>query len=65
MKAVTSVTMFNDAVGMRFSITYSEIDETGKIIANNVRVDRVVTDPEHKKAASDILDYAQTFIDAE
>ena len=32
MKIITSVTVFNDAVGMRLSATYSEVDEaTGRV----------------------------------
>lgn len=59
MKIITSVTFFNDAVGMRMSATYSEIDETtGKIIKDNQRFDRVITDKEIKNKANDILDYA-------
>ena len=45
MKKVTSVTFWNDAVGKRLSITYSEIDDTtGKIIRDNYRIDRVLVD---------------------
>lgn len=65
MKLVTSLTVFNDAVGMRFSVTYSEVDENGRILSNNVRTDRVITDAAKKKAAQSLLDYAQTLIDAE
>ena len=43
-KIVTSVTLFNDAVGKRISMTYSEVDESGTIISDNKRVDRIVTD---------------------
>lgn len=64
MKIVTSVTVWNDAVGKRISITYSEIDETGKIIADNKRIDRIITDTSAKKIADDLQAYAQTFIDS-
>lgn len=65
MKIVTSTTIFNDAVGMRMSITYSEINEsTGQIISDNKRIDRVVTDKTVKTAASTVTDYAQEFVDA-
>lgn len=66
MKLVTSVTVFNDAVGMRMSITYSEIDETaGKVISDNNRIDRVVTDNDARAHANALEEYAQTFVDAE
>lgn len=66
MKTVTSATVFRDAVGMRMSMTYSEINETtGKVIADNKRLDRIVTDQSAKAHADAILSYAQAFIDAE
>ena len=64
MKKVTSVTLFSDAVGMRISMTYSKIDdETGTIIADNIRLDRVVTDKTAQTNGESIMDYAQTFVD--
>lgn len=66
MKIVTSVTVFNDAVGMRMSITYSEVDEvTGKVISDNVRIDRVITDKDAKTHATALEEYAQTFVEGE
>jgi len=64
MKIVTSVTVFRDAVGMRMSITYSEIDDTtGKIIKDNTRIDRVVTDQSISGKAAELITYAQEFIE--
>lgn len=66
MKIVTSIGLFNDAVGKRMSITYSEVDDqTGQIISDNKRIDRVVTDSSAKKHADAIAEYAQAFVDAE
>lgn len=65
MRTVTSITVFNDAIGMRMSITYSEIDEsTGKVTSDNSRIDRVVTASETKNLANELMDYAQEFVDA-
>lgn len=65
MKVVTSVTVFNDAVGKRMSITYSEVDETtGKIISDNNRIDRVVTDKGAKAAIDNLNEFAQEFVDS-
>lgn len=65
MKVVTSVTVFNDAVGKRMSITYSEVDETtGKIISDNNRIDRVVTDKDAKAAIDNLNEFAQDFVDS-
>ena len=59
MKIITSVTAFNDAVGMRMSATYSEIDDqTGRIISDNKRFDRVITDASAKANAQALLEYA-------
>lgn len=45
-------------------MTYSEIDEeTGKIISDNKRIDRVITDKTAKSHAKAILEYAQDFVD--
>lgn len=65
MKIVTSMTIFNDAVGVRMSITYSEIDETtGQIISDNKRVDRIVTDATARADIQTVKDYAQELVDA-
>ena len=65
MKTVTSITNWNDAVGKRMSITYSEINEKGEIIADNKRIDRVVTDNSVVQLINNLMDYAQEFVDAE
>ena len=64
MKTVTSITLWNDAVGKRMSITYSEIDEnTGRIISDNKRIDRVITNNEIKNLINELTDIAQQFVD--
>lgn len=66
MKVVTSVTVWNDAIGKRMSITYSEVDEsTGKIISDNNREDKVITDKTTKGKIDDLIEVAQSLIDAE
>ena len=66
MKVVTSATVWNDAVGKRMSITYSEVDEaTGKIISDNGREDKVITDKTTKGKIDDLIEIAQGLIDAE
>ena len=64
MKIVTSIWLFNDAVGKRMSVTYSEVnDETGQIISDNKRIDRVVTDKDAIAHANALAEYAQGFIE--
>lgn len=65
MKVVTSVTFFEDSVGTRLSITYSEVDDTtGEIIADNKRINRVLSDATAKTHAAGLKAYAQTIVDA-
>ena len=64
MKIVTSIGLFNDAVGKRMSITYSEVDDqTGQIISDNKRIDRVVTDQTAIGHANALAEYAQQFVE--
>lgn len=66
MKIITSVTVFPDAVGMRLSATYSEVDEqTGRVISDNNRFDRVITDNTIKADAQALIDYATDSIPQE
>ena len=46
------------------SITYSEIDDQGKVISDNQRVDRVITDSTARNHADALSDYAQDYIDS-
>lgn len=62
MKIATSVTVFQDAVGIRLSATYSVVDDNGKIIEDNKRANKVVTEPEARNLALSMIDYAQNFI---
>ena len=64
MKTATSVTAWNDAVGKRMSITYSEIDEsTGKVISDNNREDKVITAKAEKDLVESLLELAQSKIE--
>lgn len=60
MKVITSATVFRDALGMRMSYTYSEIDdETGRIVTDNNRGNRIVTDAKVIAKADALIAYAQ------
>lgn len=63
MKKVTSYTIFDDSVGKRISLTYSEIDDKGTIVTDNKRIDRVITDSAIIAKANEIAAFAQTFVD--
>lgn len=64
MKVATSATVFQDSVGMRLSVTYSVVeDETGKIIEDNKRVNKVITDADGRALAQQMMNYAQGYIE--
>lgn len=64
MKVATSATVFSDSVGTRLSVTYSVVDEqTGKIVEDNHRVNKVITDADGKALAQQMLQYAQNYIE--
>ena len=64
MKVATSATVFSDAVGMRLSVTYSVVDdETGKIVEDNKRANKVITDVSAKETANQLIAYAQTYVE--
>ena len=65
MNVVTSIGIFNDAIGKRMSISYSEVDDTtGQVMADNKRSDRVVTDQTVIAHANALAEYAQQFLDS-
>ena len=59
MNIVTAITAWNDAVGARVSIVYSEVSEEGTIIKDNQRIDRIVLDGDVKKVIETLMSYAQ------
>lgn len=64
MRVATGATIFHDVVGLRMSIIYSEIDpDTGVVISDNKRIDRVITDAEMRARSEAIFQDAQYFID--
>lgn len=66
MKILTSMTFFNDAVGKRMSVSYSEVDEeTGRVISDNNRKDRVIIDRDLIGKIGELEDYATEFINAD
>jgi hypothetical protein len=63
MNIVTSIGLFDDAIGKRISLTYSQIDDTGKIISDNKRIDRVVTDTTVIENINAVKAYAASLIE--
>lgn len=63
MNIVTSIGLFDDAIGKRISLTYSQIDDTGKIISDNKRIDRVVIDTTVIENINAVKAYAASLIE--
>ncbi len=64
MKVITAVSVFEAAMGLRMSAVYSEVDdETGRILSDNNRFDRVVMDKDIQAKARELLSYAGTLLD--
>lgn len=64
MKIITAVSVFEAAMGLRMSAVYSEVDdETGRILSDNNRFDRVVMDKDIQAKARELLSYAGTLLD--
>lgn len=63
MNIVTSIGLFDDAIGKRISLTYSQIDDAGKIISDNKRIDRVVTDTTVIENINAVKAYAASLIE--
>lgn len=65
MNKVTSITAHKTAEGTRVSITYSVIDEYGRITEDNKRVNRVVVDPQIQSHIDSMNQFAQEIIESE
>ncbi len=65
MKNIKGLAIASDGNMKRMAVTYDEIDESGKVINGNVKVNRVVTDNEAVSAINALESYAQTVVDAE
>lgn len=65
MKKVTSMTTLTTAEGKRLSITFSEIDDSGNIIKENERVNKVVVNHNALSCISELEEFAQEIVDGE
>lgn len=65
MKNVKCYAIANDGEAKRIAITFDEVNEEGKIINPNKKVNRVITNQEALKAAMVIGKLAQTIVDGE
>lgn len=65
MKKVTSMTVLTTAEGKRLSITYSEIDNSGNILSENNRVNKVLVNKEILERIAEIEEFAQSIAEGE
>jgi len=65
MNNIKTFAVASDGNMKRLAITYDVLDDTGKVIKSNVKVNRLVTDENALSAINEIEIYAQTIINAE
>lgn len=59
---IQSVTISTDGQNKRISIAWDEIDDSGKTIATNQRLSRIITDDTLLKCANQITELAEQII---
>lgn len=64
MNKVTSIALLNTNGMQRVSITYSSIDESGVILEDNKRVNRVVVNDNDLSLVNQLYTYAQSIVDS-
>ena len=62
IKKITSMTVHKTANGEQVAFTYSEIDDDGKVLAQNKRAEIVVLDEEAASAIEVLYNFVKTKI---
>ena len=62
---IKGMAIATDGSFKRIAITYDEIDETGKVVNSNAKINRVITDNSVLEAISVIENYAKTVVDTQ
>lgn len=62
IKKITSMTVHKTANGEQIAFTYSEIDDDGKVLAQNKRAEIVVLDEEAASAIEVLYNFVETKI---
>ncbi|WP_300802320.1 hypothetical protein [uncultured Acetatifactor sp.] len=63
MNMVTSMTFLTTAEGKRISITFSEVDDDGRLIRENERIPRIVVDKNALMHIAELEDFALKIVD--
>ena len=64
MKNIKGFAVASDGSMKRIAITYDELDDSGKIINSNVKVNRLVVDESTLNAISNIENYVKNIIES-
>ncbi|MBD5554046.1 MAG: hypothetical protein HDQ95_01500 [Roseburia sp.] len=62
---VSSLATVNANGAQRLSVTYSKVDDLGRIIEDNIRTNRIVLDDGALSAIQTLTDFAQKIVDSE
>ena len=65
MKNIKSFGIANDGNMKRIAITYDELNDEGKVINSNVRLNRVITNADVLTSVTQIETFAQAIIDTQ
>lgn len=65
MKNIKGIAVASDGNMKRIAITYDEIDDIGKVINSNIKVNRLVTDEDSLGAIAILENYVQSIINEE
>lgn len=65
MNNIKALAILPDGNMKRIAITYDELNDEGKVINSNVKVNRIITDEDVLAAVEVIEDYAQSVVDAQ
>lgn len=62
---VSSLATVNANGAQRLSITYTKVNEEGKIVEDNVRINRIVLDDNILEVIQELIQFAQQIVDKE
>lgn len=63
MNNIKAIGMANDGSMKRISVNYDVVNEEGKVVSSNKRINRVITDNDVINAINIIYEYANTMLE--
>ena len=61
---VTNLTFWDDSLGKRMAINFSEVDETGNIVTDGICINKLITEKEQLDNINALTQYAQDFVNS-